>query len=187
MNTGRRLVDEISRFLAVGGVATLVAVALFNFLLHGFHSGDAWLADRPLLAFIVANAIGMSISYNGSRHWAFQHRRPVHPDGGRTMYLLINSMTMVLPLGCLWFSRNVLELTDPISDNVAANVIGLTLGVTARFWLFRHLVFARPAYHKARIANTIEPIDHREGHVHPGVTTGSTETPRSDPTPPPGP
>ena len=29
-------------------------------------------------------------------------------------------------------------------NNIAANVIGLALGVAARFWLFRALVFRRP-------------------------------------------
>ena len=40
--------------------------------------------------------------------------------------------------------RDVLGLDDPLSDNIAANLIGLVLGLTARFALFRTFVFKRP-------------------------------------------
>ena len=48
---------------------------------------------------------------------------------------------MVIPMACLWISRNVLGLDDPLSDNVSANVIGLALANAARFVLTRQLVF----------------------------------------------
>ncbi|MDP3893012.1 GtrA family protein [Nocardioides sp.] len=151
----RRLLDEVLRFLAVGGVATIVAVVLFNWLVHGFTTGsDAPLSGRPVLAYVIANTLGMMISYRGARSWAFRHREPVHADGGRTMYVLINVATMTLPIACLWFSRNVLGLDDPVSDNISANVIGLVLGVGARFFLFRHLVFSRPVYRSTSLAAT---------------------------------
>ena len=51
---------------------------------------------------------------------------------------------MLIPIGCLAISRDVLGLDDPISDNVSANVIGLLLGLVARFYLFRTFVFQRP-------------------------------------------
>ena len=51
---------------------------------------------------------------------------------------------MLIPIGCLAISRDVLGLDDPISDNLAANVIGLVLGLVARFYLFRTFVFKRP-------------------------------------------
>jgi hypothetical protein len=51
---------------------------------------------------------------------------------------------MLIPVACLWLSRNTLGLDDPVSDNLAANVVGLFLGLVARFYLFRTLVFQRP-------------------------------------------
>ena len=53
---------------------------------------------------------------------------------------------MTIPITCLSISRQVLGLDDPLSDNIAANVIGLVLGLAnaARFVLFRTLVFKRP-------------------------------------------
>ena len=138
---------EAYRFLAVGGLATIVAFVIFNFLLHGFSTGwDAPLAGQPYLAFAIANVIGMVISYRGSRGWVFKDRPPRTADGGRLMFVLINLGTMLIPLACLWISRNLLDLDDPYSDNISANVIGLFLGMVARFYLFRTLVFRRPVH-----------------------------------------
>lgn len=146
-NRWRRVLTEAYRFLAVGGLATIVAFLLFNLLVHGFRLGyDAPLADQPYLAYLVANVIGMAVSYRGSRSWVFKDRPPRTADGGRLMFVVINLVTMLIPLACLWVSRNVLGLDDPVSDNIAANVVGLFLGMVARFYLFRTLVFRRPVH-----------------------------------------
>ena len=140
-----RFVAEVSRFLAVGGAATLVALFLFNLLVHGFSTGrSAPLDDQPILAYVLANAVGMMISYHGSRSWAFRHRSVRQADGGLFAYVAINVATMTIPVACLAFSRGALGLDDPVSDNVSANVIGLLLGLGARFYLFRRFVFRRP-------------------------------------------
>ena len=141
----QRFLAEVGRFLAVGGLATIVALILFNWLVHGYTTGrDALLHDHVILAYVLANTVGMVISYRGSRSWAFRDRPPRQADGGRLAFLVINVVKMTLPIGCLWFSRNVLGLDDPYSDNVAANMIGLFLGMVARFYLFRTLVFQKP-------------------------------------------
>lgn len=141
----RRLAAEISKFLAVGGVATAVSLVLFNFLVHGFGASfEPLMADHPILAFVVANLVGMAVSYRGNRSWAFKHRETVHADGGRTAFVAINVLTLGIPVACLWFTRNVLGLDDPVSDNFSANVIGLGLGMAARFYLYRTWVFRHP-------------------------------------------
>ncbi|MFC7495058.1 MULTISPECIES: GtrA family protein [unclassified Nocardioides] len=144
---GHRIFTEAYRFLAVGGLATIVALILFNFLLHGFSTGwDAPLKGHPYLAFVIANIVGMTISYRGSRSWVFRDRPPRTADGGRLMFILINFVTMLIPIACLLLSRKVLGLDDPYSDNISANMIGLFLGMVARFYLFRTLVFRRPVH-----------------------------------------
>ena len=46
-----RFAGEVGRFLAVGLLATIVALILFNFLVHGFNTADfAPLNDQPELA-----------------------------------------------------------------------------------------------------------------------------------------
>jgi putative flippase GtrA len=97
-----------------------------------------------LPAFLLANTVGMVISYRGSRSWAFRHREIVGRAGGRVAYFVINTASMVIPLACLAFSRYVLDRTDPVADNIAANVVGLALGTVARFWALRRFIFLHP-------------------------------------------
>lgn len=141
----QRLATEAAKFLTVGGVATLVALVLFNLLVHGFFGGTPGpMADMPLSAFVIANLVGMVVSYRGSRSWAFRNREVVGPAGGRVSFFVINVLTMGIPLLCLAVSRYVLDLDSALSDNIAANVIGLGLGMAARFWAFRRFVFLSP-------------------------------------------
>lgn len=141
----QRVLTEAGRFLAVGGLATLVALFLFNVLVHGVLPGmPVLLGDQPIPAYVLANSVGMVVSYHGSRTWAFRDRPTTHADGGLTAFVAINLVTMLLPIACLTISRDVLGLDDPVSDNIAANVIGLVLGLAARFYLFRTYVFRRP-------------------------------------------
>ena len=86
----------------------------------------------------------MVISYRGRRLWAFRDRPARHADGGVIAFVVINLATMIIPITCLWISRGVLGLDDPLSDNLSANVVGLMLGRGARFFLFRDFVFQRP-------------------------------------------
>jgi len=131
--------------MVTGGLSTLVSFSVFNFLVHGLYlTSDPWLEAQPLTALVLANLVGMMVSYQLTRHWAFRHRPPVHPDGGRTAFFLINIVTLPLAVGTLWFSRHVLGLTDPVSDNLFGNVIGALIGQVARFYLFRRFVFRQP-------------------------------------------
>ena len=146
MGRRQRVLSEGGKFLAVGVVATLVALVLFNLLVHGpgFGSSPGPMNQQPLIAFAVANLIGMLVSYRGSRHWAFNNRQPVGPGNGRLGFYAINLVSLLIPLGCLAISRYVLELDGAMADNVAANVIGLALGFAFRFWASRRFVFRTP-------------------------------------------
>jgi putative flippase GtrA len=141
----QRLTAEAAKFLAVGGVATVVAFVLFNVLVHGYFGNPAGpLNEWPLTAYVLANLVGMLVSYRGSRSWAFRHREAVGAAGGRITFFVINTATMAIPLLCLATSRYVLDLDSALADNIAANVIGLGLGTAARFWAFRRFVFVSP-------------------------------------------
>lgn len=135
----------MAKFSAVNVVATVVAVVLFNLLVHGimglFHPGplNAW----PLTAWLLANCVGMGISFYGSRRFAFKHRQPSGPGGGFLIYALVNLTSFVIPMSCLWITRNVIGWDSAIADNVSANVIGAFLGMLFRFWAFRRFVFKK--------------------------------------------
>ena len=139
----QRLASEAAKFLAVGGVATAIALLLFNLLVHGISSPGP-LNEWPLTSYVVANFIGMFVSYRGSRSWAFRHREAVGPAGGRVSFFAINTVTMAVPVVCLAVSRYGLHLDSALADNVSANVIGLGLGMGVRFWAFRRFVFLHP-------------------------------------------
>ena len=94
---------------------------------------------------MVANTVGVVVCYRGSRSWAFRHREAVGPAGGRIAFFVINLVSMAIPLGCLAFTRYVLHLEDPVSDNIAANGVGLVLGTAARFFAIRQLIFPHRA------------------------------------------
>lgn len=139
----RRLAKELSKFLTVGALATAVAFVIFNGLLHGGPFWDAPMSSQPQLAYVIANTVGMVISFRGTRNWAFASRDVRHKDGGRTAFIVINVVTMLIPMACLWVSRELLDLDSALADNVAANVIGLGIGTAVRFLLLRQYVFPR--------------------------------------------
>jgi dipeptide/tripeptide permease len=112
---------------------------------------------------VLANSVGMAVSYRGSRSWVFKDRPPRTADGGRTAFIAINAITMLIPIACLWVSRNALGLVDPVSDNVAANVIGLSLGLVARFYLFRTYVFQRPVHLPELVHHPLQVLELSEG------------------------
>jgi putative flippase GtrA len=140
----QRLLTEAAKFLTVGGVATLVAFVIFNGLVHGFRGVRGPMHDEPLVAFVLANTVGMVVSYRGSRSWAFRNREAVGVAGGRVAFFVINIASMAIPLLCLSFTRYVLGRSDPVADNIAANVVGLGLGTLARFWALRRFIFVSP-------------------------------------------
>jgi len=142
----RRLLGEVWRFFFVAQLATWVSVILFNAAVHGWLIGDPVMGDHALTAYVLANTIGMVISYHGARGWVFPHRPPQQADGGWTAYVVINFAAMILPVGCLAISRHVLGQDSAWADNVAANGIGLILAFGARFYLFRRFVFRRPVH-----------------------------------------
>src|SRR3954447_17298702 len=145
-----RFLAEGAKFLTVGGVATVVSFVIFNGLVHGYFGGPRPMHDDPLLAFVFANTVGMLVSYRGSRSWAFRNRAAVGVAGGRLMFFVINIVSMGIPLGCLSFTRYVRGLSDPLADNISANVVGLALGTLARFWALRRFIFLSPAGQQRR-------------------------------------
>ena len=122
------LLTEVLRFLAVGGIATVVSVLGFNTLVHGTPVASvdsAPMRHEPIPAYVLANAVAGAVAYAGMRLWAFRHRE----------------VTMAIPVLCLAISRYLLGLSDVWADNLSANVIGLGLSTAARFWVFRRWVF----------------------------------------------
>jgi putative flippase GtrA len=138
-----RIGEEAARFSAVNVVATAVAFVIFNLLVHGIPGiyTPGPLNGWPLTAWFLANCVGMAISFYGSRSFAFRHRKAYGPGGGALMYVVVNLVSFVIPMGCLWITRNVVGWDSVLADNVSANLVGAFLGMLFRFWAFRRFVF----------------------------------------------
>jgi putative flippase GtrA len=137
----RRLLGEVVRFLAVGGLATMVSFVGFNGLVHGMFLGGAPLRDQPIVAFVLVNIVSGCVAYVGIRMWTFRDRDVGDRATGLVRFFALGALTMAIPVSCLWVSRYGLRLTTPLADNLSANVIGLGLGAATRFWVFRRYVF----------------------------------------------
>lgn len=140
-NETRHLLEEIVRFLAVGGLATVVSIIGFNALVHGTLVGAAPLRQQPIPAYVLVNVFAGCVAYLGMRLWAFSHREVRDPVKGLVTFFALGAATMLIPVLCLAVSRYLLGLSDLWADNISANVIGLGLGTAARFWVFRRYVF----------------------------------------------
>lgn len=141
----RRIGGEAAKFSVVNVVATVVALVLFNLVVHGLPGvyGPGPLNGWPLTSWFIANCVGMAISFYGSRSYAFKHRRPSGPGGGALNYIVVNLVSFTIPMACLWITRNVIGWDSVIADNISANVVGAGLGTLVRFWAFRRFVFTR--------------------------------------------
>jgi putative flippase GtrA len=159
----RRLTGEVARFSAVNVVATIVAVFLFNMVVHGLKgSFDGPLNDHPITAYLLANSVGMFVSYYGSRHYAFRGWHVAGPGGGLARYVAINLASFVIPVTCLWVTRHVLHWDSIYADNVSGNVVGALLGNAFRFWAFRRFVFSSPRHPVSTFFSAHPEHDRRE-------------------------
>ncbi len=141
----RRVGGEAAKFSAVNVVATVVAIVLFNALVHGLPGlyAPGPLKWMPVASYFIANCVGMAISFYGSRRYAFKHRRPTGPGGGALNYAIVNISSFLIPMLCLWTTRNVFGWDGVVADNLSANVLGASLATLYRFWAFRRFVFKR--------------------------------------------
>lgn len=140
---GRGLVLQLAKFGLVGVVALTVDIGLFN--LVSYVGTDPLLAGQPLLAKILSTTAATMVAWVGNRYWTFRHTR--RADAGREalLYFAMCTIGLFIALSCLWVSHYLLGFTSPLADNIAANVIGLALGTTFRFWAYKRFVFTGSA------------------------------------------
>ncbi len=129
---GRR--QELLRFGVTGLTAYLSDVAVFNALLLRLD------AD-PRLSKVVSSAVAIAVAFAGSRYYTWRERRSDSPGPEYLLFVLFSVLAAGIQLGCLVYSRTVLGLTDPLADNISANVVGMGLATVFRFYTFRTYVF----------------------------------------------
>jgi len=146
------LVREVLKFGMVGAVAFVIDLGGYNVLVFGpnllgmLGEGESagMLNHKPLTARIISASAATLVAWLGNRLWTFRHRRnrPAHHELG--LFVLFNVVAMVIAVGCLGFSRYVLDLHTQLSDNLT-NLVGVGFGTLFRFWSYRRFVFAGDA------------------------------------------
>ena len=138
----RRLRDgigELFRFGAVGIVAFVIDVGLFNALVHLGSPGV--LSDRPLTAKTISTVVATVFAYQANREWTWRDRQRRGWLREYALFFALNAVGLIVTLMPLAISRYVLVLDSALADNVSANVVGIALGTLFRFWSYRRWVF----------------------------------------------
>lgn len=128
------LVHELAKFGTVGAAAFMVDITVFNLLRLGVDLG-------PLTSKTLSVVAAATFAYFGNRHWTWKHRDRTGLAREYALFFLLNAVGLAIALGCLAASHYVLGLQGAVADNVSANVVGLALGTTFRFWSYRKWVF----------------------------------------------
>lgn len=134
------VVREMVKFGAVGAVAFVVDLGLFNVLRFGVGSGGP-LEGKPLTAKVISATAATVVAWLGNRVWTFRHRRRAKAHHELALFVAFNVAGMLIALTCLWVSHYLLDLRSARADNISANGVGLVLGTLFRFWAYRTFVF----------------------------------------------
>jgi putative flippase GtrA len=137
----RLLLRQLTRFGMVGAVGLVLDVVIFNALRMTVLSPEE-LHEGPVIAKVISTAVAILANWVGNRYWAFgASRRPSAVREGFE-FMAVSIGGMLIGLACLWVSHYVLGFTSLLADNIATNVVGLALGTTFRFTLYKWWVFA---------------------------------------------
>lgn len=135
-------------FLVVGAVGFLVDAGTYNLLVFwdgGLSFSEGVLYHFPLPAKIIAIVVATVVTYFGNKWWTFSHKKTDNPGREYLLYFLFNIVAISLQLGCLGFSRYVLDLSSPLSDNISGTLIGQIVAVVFRYWAYDKFVFTGSA------------------------------------------
>jgi putative flippase GtrA len=134
----RRLAEEVMKFGVVGACNLVIDVGIFNALLFGP------LEHKPITAKFISTAIAIVSSYFMNRHWTWRSRARTGVRRELPLFLVLSAVGLGITLACLAISHYGLGYHSKLADNVAANVVGLVLGMVWRFWSFKRWVFLAP-------------------------------------------
>jgi putative flippase GtrA len=153
---------EMVKFGAVGAVAFVVDVGVFNLLRTGVLPGsDGPLAHKPLTAKTISVILATLTAWVGNRYWTFRHRRRASAGRELVLFAVMNAGGLLISLAILAFSHYALGFTSALADNLAGNVIGVGVATLFRFWAYRTLVFTElrdaPAS-PAEVPDAVPPI-----------------------------
>ncbi|MBF6264045.1 GtrA family protein [Nocardia farcinica] len=130
-------------FLVVGVIGFLVDAGTYNLLVFWIDGGV--MRHAPLPAKIISIALATVVTYFGNKWWTFGHKQSGNPVREYLLYALFNAIAIGLQLGCLGFSRYVLDLASPLADNISGTLIGQAVAMIFRYWAYDTFVFTGAA------------------------------------------
>jgi len=130
-------------FLVVGALGFLVDAGTYNLLVFWGGGGSKYgvLYHDPLVAKVISIVVASVVTYFGNKWWTFAHKKGGSAAREYLLYAVFNVIAIGLQLGCLGFSRYVLHLSTPLSDNISGTLIGQIVAVIFRYWAYDKFVF----------------------------------------------
>ena len=125
---------RIGSFTAVGTVAFVVDISLFNIMASGFNLG-------PITSKVISVTAATAISWLGSRYFTFRELGGRRKSEEAILFFLVNLVGLGIAAGCLFVSHYLLGLTSALANNISANVVGVLLGNVFRYVAYRFYVF----------------------------------------------
>lgn len=129
-----------SKFGAVGVIAALFDVAIFNLFVGG-------LRLPPIEAKILSGLISTVFAWVGNRYWTFREQRRSQKILELFEYLMIAGGGLLISLFCLWISHYVLGFKSLLADNISGNFVGLILATLFRYFGNQYWVFGNSRKH----------------------------------------
>lgn len=135
-----RLLPQLIKFGAVGAVGFGVNLVVFNVMLLIVFRG---VLHATVYSTVIATVIAILTNWVGNRYWAFSGQRQQNAAREGLEFFVVSLVTGTgIPLLCIYVSHYLLGLSDPVSDNISANIVGLAIGMLFRFALYRWWVFS---------------------------------------------
>ena len=148
---------RVGKFSAVGTVAFIVDIGVFNLL----RLDPVWMG--PLWAKVLSVTAATTVSWIGSRYWTFRDGRTNSPVKEALGFFAVNAVGMLIALLCLWFSHHLLGLTSAFADNVSGNIVGVLLGNVFRYLMYRHVLYRPPRGTPRAPRREVVSLDDRSG------------------------
>ena len=140
-NRLRAIARRLGSFSAVGAVAFVVDVSLFNIL------SSTALQDDPILAKTISVVAATTVSWLGSRYITFRKLRTRSIRSETLLFALTNLVGLLISTACLYVSHYVLGFRSQFADNISGNIVGIGLGNIFRYFAYRYVVFNGPSSH----------------------------------------
>jgi putative flippase GtrA len=135
-----QLLAHALKFGVVGLVCFGIDVGIFNLLRSGALGSGHFLAG-PIGAKIVSSVVSTIVAWLANRFWTFRERRRTDVGWEFLEFGAVGALGIGIGVACVAVSHYVLGFTSLLADNISANVVGLILGTSFRFLMYRYWVF----------------------------------------------